>query len=635
VIGHPKASLSRMTVLVALLCPGSASTSPITPTSSEASARTVLGSKIPGAQLLWVRSDKIYHSTVSNFTEQLVTQGSYAETNPRWSPDGKQILFVRSSDGVYVMKSDFSGQTKVIPGGHTASWTRDGKSITAVDSTGYKVLQYDLAAKTTKTIYDAQQSPYNGQKVSQAAELRTGGRYLLVFRLTPTHVTEIVDLQTQKYISNTEMERGDCSPAWAPDGSYIVTTARTSSRPVLKTVFHPATSSAAASVDPSKHFVGLDTSEKFYIHGQRVSNDGKYVTFGGKIFAGPKANGDREIYIWKIGEPEANAVRMTFETNEDKSPSLYIPPAGTTPKLALSPTSLAFSATEGGSNPGSKTVTVGNSGGGTLATITTSVTYGSGSGWLAANAGGSGNSQSVANSVDISGLSPNTYSATVKVSSSNASNSPQSYIVSLTVKEKPEADAGVAGDGGGVAAPKLSLNPTLLTFAAQAGGADPKSQTVAVTNAGGGTLKAVSTSVSYTSGSNWLSVTSGGSANAQSIDNSVATSGLAPNTYMATVEVTEPNAANSPQSYTVSLTISETPPPDGGPTADSTAAGDGSTGILPEAGTTGDGVVSYPLDEHSLEGGCGCGVPGSTPGGPAAWAWFLLALILAVWRSRR
>jgi len=89
------------------------------------------GSKIPGAGLLWVRADKIYYSTVSNFTEQVVTQGSYAETNPRWSPDGKQILFVRSSDGVYVMKSDFTGKTKVIPGGHTASWTRDGKSITA------------------------------------------------------------------------------------------------------------------------------------------------------------------------------------------------------------------------------------------------------------------------------------------------------------------------------------------------------------------------------------------------------------------------------------------------------------------------------------------------------------------------
>jgi len=302
----------------------SAGATPITPTANELAAREALGQRLAGSKLLWVNQDKIFYSTLDSFAPQQISPAGATEGNPRWSPDGTKILFVREPEGVFVMDADFSNSALVIPGGNTASWTRAGDSITAVASDGYRVLKYDLGSSDTATIYDSRQAPYNGQKVSQAAELRNGGRFLLTFRLTPEHVTEIVDLQNESYISNSQMERGDCSPAWSPDGSYILTTARTSNRPVLQTVFH----SGSASVDASTHFIGVaDTCEcnSFYIHGQRVSNDGQWVAFGAKIFDGPQQDGIREIWIWKIGEPETNAVRVTFDTAEDQTPSLFIP----------------------------------------------------------------------------------------------------------------------------------------------------------------------------------------------------------------------------------------------------------------------------------------------------------------------
>ena len=72
----------------------------------------------------------------------------------------------------------------------------------------------------------------------------------------------------------------------------------------------------------------------------------------------------------------------TQETFTLNSYTLINNASSSSPTISLSPTSLSFSATAGGSNPVAKNVTVSNSGGGTLASPTTTINYGSGSGWL-------------------------------------------------------------------------------------------------------------------------------------------------------------------------------------------------------------------------------------------------------------
>jgi hypothetical protein len=106
-----------------------------------------------------------------------------------------------------------------------------------------------------------------------------------------------------------------------------------------------------------------------------------------------------------------------------------VPPAS--PTIGFSPSSLSFSAEEGGANPASKTLSISNSGGGTLDwTVTADANWVS----LSPTSGAStGESDSVTVSVDISGMDAADYAAIITISAPGASNSPRTVTVDLSI----------------------------------------------------------------------------------------------------------------------------------------------------------------------------------------------------------
>lgn len=415
-----------------------------------------LGERLPTARLLWVRNSKIYHSPIANFAEQRLTTGANEEESPHWSPDGSKIVFTRLPRGVWVMNADFSNPRLVIPTGVIGTWTRDGTALTAIDAAHpTRVLKHVLSTGQTTTIYDSTDAAYAGKwaagdELSSTAELRSGDdRYLLTFTVNRgvgnTHHTYIVDLLRHEYIYNEGMARGDCQPVWAPDGSYVIQTARLSpSRPLYKSVFRPDANPPR--FEAAAEFFGLHASvcagcSTYYNHGEHISNDGQWLVTGGDPKDGPDED-NYELYIWKIGESWANAVRVTFDDVRDRPADLYVFPEPVTPALELSPNSLSFTATAGGHNPSNKTVAVVNDSTGTLSEASVSES----AGWLTVTRSGAGDNQTLTNAVDSSGLTAGNYSERVIVSCDNAGNSPRTYRVELIVHPPP--DAGLADDLG-------------------------------------------------------------------------------------------------------------------------------------------------------------------------------------------
>ncbi|MDZ7778971.1 MAG: CARDB domain-containing protein [Gemmatimonadota bacterium] len=212
------------------------------------------------------------------------------------------------------------------------------------------------------------------------------------------------------------------------------------------------------------------------------------------------------------------------------------------PILSLSRSSVDLSVQEGTTDPVAATVSVTNTGDGDLGGLSVSTTYGAGTegGWLDASLDGDGAPAELTLAVSGEELEEGTYGATVSVASGEAENGAQDVSVQLTVTA-PASD------------PLIELTPDAVTFTATEGGADPVADTVIVSNAGGGSLSGITTSVGYPDGqpTGWLTASFGNGPLVLTAE----TGSLAAGTYEATVEVASDAAVNSPQAVAVTFTV--------------------------------------------------------------------------------
>ncbi|MGH7461698.1 MAG: fibronectin type III domain-containing protein, partial [Longimicrobiales bacterium] len=214
--------------------------------------------------------------------------------------------------------------------------------------------------------------------------------------------------------------------------------------------------------------------------------------------------------------------------------------------IALSAATAAFSGSQGGADPAPQTVSVTNSGGGSLTGLSTAITYTTGqpTGWLAATLSGTTAPATLTLTPTTGALTAGTYSAIVRVSSPVAPNSPQSLNVTFTV----------AGPQAGI-----RVNPVNLSFQAFRSSNPPAAQIVDVTNTGGAALTGLAVSITYpaqqTGG--WLSAQLNTTTAPATITAAVTSSSLPNGSYSGTLTVTSPVASNSPQTVPVTLQVME------------------------------------------------------------------------------
>ncbi|MDA0168685.1 choice-of-anchor D domain-containing protein [Solirubrobacter taibaiensis] len=197
--------------------------------------------------------------------------------------------------------------------------------------------------------------------------------------------------------------------------------------------------------------------------------------------------------------------------------------------LALSTEALSFAGTQGGASPSAKSVSVSNSGGGSL-----SFTAQSDAAWLSVSPGSGAAPRDVSVSVNLSGLAPGDRTGHITVDAGAAGT--KTITVTLAV----------------AAPPALSASPSALAFNGTSGGAAPAAQAIAVSHTGGGTLP-------FTVAGNqaWLSATPSSGSSPGSVSVSVSLTGLTVGTHTGSVTITAPGATGSPVTIPVTLTVTQ------------------------------------------------------------------------------
>lgn len=228
---------------------------------------------------------------------------------------------------------------------------------------------------------------------------------------------------------------------------------------------------------------------------------------------------------------------------KDISVTLSVAPG---PAIALS-TSTVNVAAVSGTNPSNQTITVTNSGGGTLNQLSLDApTYGSGQtqGWLSPLPTLA--ATTVPTTITLrfltASLAAGTYNASVPVRSPVASNNPVNLSIVLVVSLPPV----------------ISLSPTSVSFAVWGGATTlPGAQNVLVTNSGGGALSGLTAAIQYSSGApGWLTSTfSGGTTAPTMLELRPNTTILAAGTYTAIVTVSSSIAGVASRTVSVSYTV--------------------------------------------------------------------------------
>ncbi len=203
--------------------------------------------------------------------------------------------------------------------------------------------------------------------------------------------------------------------------------------------------------------------------------------------------------------------------------------------LTVAPQSLTFSAPVGGSAPATQAVTVSTS---NSVTASYSVAANSTGNWLSATASGT-TPGTVTVSVNQTGLAVGQYSGSLSISSTGATNTPQTVQVTLNV----------------VAPPSILAVPSTLSFFVPGDGSTPAPQTLTIISSGGNTSFTTS---AVSQGGNWLSVSAGGQTPGSVVVTVNPAGLLAGQTYNGAISITAPSSNPSNIQVPVTLTLAAT-----------------------------------------------------------------------------
>jgi hypothetical protein len=256
---------------------------------------------------------------------------------PRFSPDGAAILFCRSKSGwvaendaemndkwdLWTVKPDGTGEKKVAENAVWGTWRPTGDSI--VFARAGKVFIKCLATNEEKEIFDAEKQ-FKKSTWAQEPEMSPNGKFLAITLRGTSRQTGIWNFEKKEWYTTG----AGCEITWFPDNKAVLRMNENTgngSTEILKFIVDdngkPIAIPSGLAVDNKFRFMDLP-GRRSHEYFPQVSPDGQWLVWCATIYGQDHDIYDYEVYVWKIGTPQKDAVRLTFNTGNDRWPDIFM-----------------------------------------------------------------------------------------------------------------------------------------------------------------------------------------------------------------------------------------------------------------------------------------------------------------------
>jgi len=261
-----------------------------------------------------------------------LTQGEEVDWYPRFSPDGKQILFTRSRLAAWVSEQDSNRPGKWdlhltgVDGGPVkqvaadASWGIWIGEQQILYSRGKKVLTRDLASGKETELVDAKGVAGLDGAELQNPHLSPDGRHLAMTLRGSRRETGILDLATRTWTKTGE----GCQVNWFPSGDrvYWVNPSGNGGSEVFAIPVKDGKPTREHGYEEMRliDIPGMRSHEYF----PQLDRGGRWLVWAATQRGHDHDIADYEIYIWPLGAPAGEAARLTFHSANDRWPDIFV-----------------------------------------------------------------------------------------------------------------------------------------------------------------------------------------------------------------------------------------------------------------------------------------------------------------------
>ncbi len=251
----------------------------------------------------------------------------------RFSPDGRQIVFLRSQPehlsvrdfdhwNVYLINVDGTGERPIALGGLHPMWTADGTGI--VFHRGTRVFRYDVARGQEAMLFDAATELPGIDADLGDVELSPEGRrlaFVLRGRFSGAHGLRgafsgaaVFELNPRRLVLLTTEQA--CQTTWAPDGQQVVW---------METGGIGGTRVMTGRPDGTARHVFMDLPGAYsHEYFPKLSNDGRWLIWGAAAEGHEQDQANYEIFLWEVGTPWETVIRLTDHPDNSSWPDLWV-----------------------------------------------------------------------------------------------------------------------------------------------------------------------------------------------------------------------------------------------------------------------------------------------------------------------